>query len=1002
MSNQMKKRFTIMLLALAAGTAAQGQSVFRNFGVLTDPPPIDAETVENFGNIIIASGNSIPFDTQNTKTFINHPTGGMIDNGASGFRFDYLPGNSSVREFLDSFINSGQIITAGRIDVMADNLSVIDLGLLSTDRRGALNLVGNTVNLFNGSLRAGDASDRSNFTEGSSFSNASLYENPLNIREDAWGIRSNSAAGLRLSLPNLAFSPGFSPSHTVQLPSGIPASGSTTVSTNVDAFSPNFYLDSRFQTIPNAIRATVNMVFVETNVAGMADLNVGFQFTTNSNNYEVQSSLIEFGLTARDLITGAPYTRNLTLIDESSEVAGIGGNLAGHFLQENIVRNGRFRPRAHVLSRTDGDFFSFFFTPQPPQDYDSDIVFTTSAALQNGRYVTNLVDFEYSSSQFTINPFDFSDGGFGGVIEGNPGAVAKLQDLTNSPGQVTISADQLDLTLARIRAESLLTIKVQNITSSQDLVLDAPNISLELLSLGGTTVISNFFPASVSRLNGQMSVWSGVWLIDQLITNQAPATYDPFRNGFRNWVGSNTINYAYQMTIVDHNLSTNLPVTVQKLRVNSDELILVDPITINDEFFFLGTSLTFSPTNTNSVLNFTQNHPSINSNHFPNLLNLTNNAIINVPSQVNFGFDRAGPYSNIVNNGLIQSGSVLFKSDYFENTNSISALAGSIFVEAATNRLLGGTVAASQSISFVGDDLVVNNAVLSAQQLFFDIKQRLSDEDTTNQWAVTRGFKMLATPAKGDLLSTEIRSFVGTNLPAAHQWAGEDRGDHPAGYANNAALGRLVLDGATGSRFFFNGSGTGSALYVDTIQLNNNATNFESAISVSSNFKIYFANLVDTNNVPLPADKFTNAHNGRICWVSEATRSGPIVTIPLGIGQSTNMTTQAMRALLPASGDFDGDGIRNADDSTPLSGFTLNSVSTVAIADPPGATPMPHAKIVWQGIPNTTYIVEYRGSIADGGWSPLTVLISTSAGEMTAYDPLPESGQRFYRVRYSR
>jgi hypothetical protein len=212
----------------------------------------------------------------------------------------------------------------------------------------------------------------------------------------------------------------------------------------------------------------------------------------------------------------------------------------------------------------------------------------------------------------------------------------------------------------------------------------------------------------------------------------------------------------------------------------------------------------------------------------------------------------------------------------------------------------------------------------------------------------------------------------------------------------------LVLDGATGSRFFFNGSGTGSALYVDTIQLNNNATNFESAISVSSNFKIYFANLVDTNNVPLPADKFTNAHNGRICWVSEATRSGPIVTIPLGIGQSTNMTTQAMRALLPASGDFDGDGIRNADDSTPLSGFTLNSVSTVAIADPPGTTPMPHAKIVWQGIPNTTYIVEYRGSIADGGWSPLTVLISTSAGEMTAYDPLPESGQRFYRVRYSR
>ena len=261
---------------------------------------------------------------------------------------------------------------------------------------------------------------------------------------------------------------------------------------------------------------------------------------------------------------------------------------------------------------------------------------------------------------------------------------------------------------------------------------------------------------------------------------------------------------------------------------------------------------------------------------------------------------------------------------------------------------------------------------------------------------------MLATPTKGDLLSTEIHSFAGTNLTSVHQWAGEDRGDHPAGYANNAALGRLVLDGAVGGRFFFNGSGVNNALYVDTIQLNNNATNFESAITVSSNFKIYFANLVDTNNAPLPADKFTNAHSGRICWVSEATRSGPVVTIPLSIGQSTTMTTQAMRALLPASGDFDGDGIRNADDSTPLSGFTLNSVSTVAISDPPGSTPVPHAKIAWQGIPNTTYIVESRDSIGEGGWTPLTVLISTSAGEMTAYDRLPENGRRFYRVRYSR
>ena len=1009
MSEQMKKRFTISILAWSLTSAAWGQTTFQNFSVLDDPPPIDAQLVENFGTINLSASFSVAYDTQNTLRFINHPTGVMQDSsffGSGGFRFDHLPTTNFVRQASELFSNSGVIRTGGRIDVWSNEIRLNDLGLLSTGKRGAVSLLGNDISLFNGRIRAGEGSDSTFFLiEGGLFSRTGRHESPLNVREDGWGVtRTNTPL---LFIDSLAFSPGQSPFHDIQFSPGIPAIGDLFSGHSVNAFSPNFYLHSDFN-FPNGmgpVSSTVNLVFVETNVADMATLNVGFDFETNSTTFDVYSSIIEFSITDEDIITGAPFTRSLTLVDEGAEVARVAAMLSPHFLTENIDRNGRFRPRAHLLEKSSGFFSSFFFTPQPPEDYDSDIVFTFRGN-QNARYTTNRVSHEYSTSVFTVNPWDFSDGGFGGQSQLNPGAVPKLQDITNAPGRVNIEATNLDLTLARIRSENLLSIKADTLTGTQDMQLDAPNISLELLSSTGSTTLSNFFPSVVNRLHGQIDVWTGVWLVSQNITNQAPATFDPLRNGgsIFTWIGSNTINYAYQMTIVDHNMTTNFNVQVQKLKVNSQDLILSDPITVNDEFTFNGVNFTYWPNSVSNFLTFTTNHPAVNQVNLPNLLNFTNLGSISIPLQANFGLDRATNYNNIINHGLIQSGSLLFGADYFENTNTISAFNGSIFITASTNRLNGGVLSASQSINLSGDDLETTNTTLSAQRLVFNITNRLSDLDVTNRWSVNGGFGMSATPIKGDLLATEITSFAGTNLTTVQQWAGEDRGDHPAGYANNAAVAKLVLDAASGGRFFFSGNAPSvtNAMYVDTLQLNNNATNFSTAISVGSNFRLYFANLVDTNNMPLPADKFTNAHSGRVVWVSDTTRSGPMVAVTTGIGQSTNMTTRALRALLPAAADFDGDGIRNDVDITPLSGFTLNDVSRVDIADPPGSDPTSHAKITWQAVANTSYLIERRDSVADDAWTPVTVVIATADGEMSAYDPLPTTGQRFYRIRYSR
>ena len=1014
MSDEMKKRFTILLLSLAAvaGAHAQLQSSYQNFGVVTNPPPINATSVENYGNIVI-SGGSIPFDTENTVNFTVHPTGNMLDLGSAGFLFQNLSGaNNYVPAKLDTFVNSGQILTGGRIEVFAKDVDLNNLGLLSADRRGAVSIIGDDVSLLNGRIRAGNASDRSNFTEGSYFNSRSsaTYESPFNVREDAWGVTQTNTP--KISLSSLASFPNFAPSHSVEIPPGFPAIGDSTSSQFISPDLYNFYIHSDFNFPNNSpIQSTVNLVVVETNVIDMPTLRVGFDFATNSVNKSVYSTVIDFSLNDVDPVTGAQFSRHMTLYDEASETARPAAALSAHFLQENRERNGRFRPRAHLVERGDDDPFDTFggffgLTPWPVSDYDSDMIFPGTGTF-NGAYDNFETNYQFSSSEFTINPYDYSDGGFGGAFELNPGVLPKLQDLTNAPGRVEISADQLDMTLARIRAESLLSISASNLVSFEDVVLDAPNISLDLLSTGGSITLSNFFPDSVNRLHGSVQVWSGVWLVNQGITNQAPATYDLLLNGglpASAFNGSNTIEYAYHMTILDHDLSTNLPVTVQKLNINNDQLILSDPIRLNSQFYFAGTEFTFAPSDSTNTLTFTDEHPQLNASNLPNLQKFTNNGVISVPRQANFGFDRADAYDSIVNNGEIRSESLLFNADYFQNSNKLYATSGAIFIQAATNRLNGGLLAVTNgTLSFSGGDHSITNAEIYANRLFFDVTQRLSDEDTTNTWNVQNGFSMLSTPSKGDLLATEIISRASTNASTLHQWAGEDRGDQPAGYANNAALAKLTLDADPGGRFIFSGAGAGvSALYVDTIQLNNYATNFESSISVSSNFKLYFSQLVDTNNQALPADKFTNAHSGRVCWVSETTRSGPTVSIPTGIGTTTTMSTRAMRALLPAGADYDGDGILNQDDHTPLSGFTVNEVSTVEIADPPGSEPVRHAKISWQALPDTTYIVEYRNSVGDAGWNPLSVLISTSHGELTAYDRLPAEGPRFYRVRYSR
>ena len=64
-------------------------------------------------------------------------------------------------------------------------------------------------------------------------------------------------------------------------------------------------------------------------------------------------------------------------------------------------------------------------------------------------------------------------------------------------------------------------------------------------------------------------------------------------------------------------------------------------------------------------------------------------------------------------------------------------------------------------------------------------------------------------------------------------WAGQDLGPVAAGYSNNAALGRLILDGLTNTTQFWFQPATGTpatgtnALYVDYLEFRDYMTNFD-------------------------------------------------------------------------------------------------------------------------------------------------------------------------------
>jgi hypothetical protein len=321
---------------------------------------------------------------------------------------------------------------------------------------------------------------------------------------------------------------------------------------------------------------------------------------------------------------------------------------------------------------------------------------------------------------------------------------------------------------------------------------------------------------------------------------------------------------------------------------------------------------------------------------------------------------------------------------------------GSFILQSASTILTNGSITAGGNVSITTGTLLTSNLVLSVgRALNLTVSNQLTDSDATNGsfWSVgglapnassgvylNNGFNLPVLPtniAVGDLHHTSVTNIAPSGKLINNLWAALDRGAQPAGYTNNVAVGRLVFDSlgtAPGTQFYFSGNGASNAVYVDYLELRDQATNRDgggnfTALTFNTNLVIYYAQAV-VNGFSI-AEKMNHKNNNHLRWVPSYA----------GYYSSTNIvypdgTTNAFNAALAQSTDIDsdGDGIDNAHDPTPF--FTPGQVKfTLTQTNIPPLS----ALLTWQTMPDATNTVFYRTNLASAAWLMLTNFVTPPA-----------------------
>ena len=1051
------KRFLFGLLLLEAGAllgAAAPAAIYINNSPLTTPPQVDATIFLNRSTFDVVT--TLPFEAQNVQFWTNT----AIMKGSPGFRFEFdKSGKAAKKQKADSrnlqvpssaFYNDGSIIGDTLISIIAR--TIVNPGRLDGSEVGRITIqaTNGTADLSRSGIRIGPATGM-NVPCGFPAFGTNFTPDP-NIRELYWGAGRNDdlgTNGLPLNLPFLPFANGgnfslpfpSSPTHQViqlfgnrpftnfvRVPQGSFFGGGL-CGTNYDAF---VHTNLDFSVTPP--RTVVSIVFAPVkSLLSPDNLDVDVRFISDFGPAgSTFAPVVEFRNIDFDIVDQALVTNYVTFIDTTASKTNVvlsrpltTISSAGTIIRPSNTR----RPSTHTIIR--GRYCGFDFADPANSIFDPTIFFGPN-------FLTNTANTIYAASSVYVGVTNTQ--AFTPTITRNGllalGVNPAATDPTNFNGKVEINANDLNLNLTRIRAENFIGIKANNLTSNLVAQLDAPFVDIDVQSTNSSLVISNLAPPFVNRLAGQIAAYSSAWSVN--VTNAL----------------GQTSNIRFHVLIVDNCLRSEQPVTLNRFSAHTPQLVIQDNLLVNAGLSLDASSICIESNATlalplGSAWAFTNVH---------NLLNFTNRGALSVQGGAYFGTFEVGhvtpvlqknrrkkkkmlpvlpaPLNNFVSHGSISSAALFVRSTNGEISGrslfpaTINAINGVVSLRTSSLLLSNANIVAGSDAEFHANDLqlagtfisagslTTNNGTLVAIRgaLVLDATNSFGDTSvaSSNFWLVTSGVKISHRPLiTGDLMGTHVYSTAGPFWESPIVWAGENRGVTVEGFTNNLALGRLTLDGQKGNLFRFKSATASNALYVDYLELLNDATNYSFAFGVDPDFTIYFA---DSNIRP---EKLDAIGGGRIRWVSSfaGPQSSTNLTYPNGI-------TYTFNAGLVRSQDFDSDndGIPNAFDCTPIpvpdfdtfgpqcpSPSAIRSVRAAAVASqdlnlkiafaPASSLKKREVILNWEAPANSANSVEFIESLAGGSWQSLTNFINGPVNARVTVRDAATAPQRVYRVR---
>jgi len=1025
-------QFLLSLVALAQSTWAATSPGYTNITVTRSPGPIDAKVFVNQGQFIATYdlGAGLPYDFQNTEYFWNQG----VMSGRPGFRFDLTKDNGNrlkTGTFLndrDGTVSANPSVDVGRFFygdaggpfLLIEATNVINRGLLSADTFGVLRITGDDVNLSRGTLRLNPLLSFS-----TSFVSTNEFWPETGVYDLDWGT-GNLGSDVRDILtmtPTITFV--TTPFYTLTNEFG---SGRTSLTT----YQPKSFVFTNKISETNYVIQAVFVSNTDTNV----NVDVVFDKTTVLQ-------------TARDVVVSLSHqSTNLFGNSEQRQIYIIDrlGYDTNFNVFSNVLTGTTFRPSNYEITRSPQG--SFIYDRDRANERLRSDLFTKfySARLPNGlSYSNNIVTNYYSgydaavvaTTSFVPPVEGSSPTNLSGRIDINAGNLNLQNTRIRAESIVNINAKHLVSTEGTLIESPQLYYQL----GSTNGTLRLKNLAKKEVSrlAGGLSLYSAIWTNQVTiPSNAIASVRSSAKLagaggdVSGIIESACPPGHTPLLSAFLGEPcsdggtgpvdpvdpldptptdGGITVEVLFHILMVDSTLETRTPVSLNGLRTSAETTYLQDRMAVTDTLRIDAKNLSIdgvlSIGDVYDTLGLTGIKPKISdwtATNFPNLKYLTNNGIIVVPGSISIGSDRSEPYEVVVNRGTNVSAGHYYWSKVFDNSGLIFGGFGvpsgesfdlfrdvaQIQIDANDARLENGRIETGGRVRINAKNVRMrNHQIVSDSTVSFSVTDNLSDSGPGASVKVSTvyGFDLFVKPATGDLLGTSFESTPPSGSEAVIRWAGEDRGATKAGFLNNAAVGRLTLNGNFGTLFTFQAAGAKSAIYVDYLDLSASVReNLAANLSIDENMTIYFA------GSSVPASELDGALNGRIRWVRDFAGDNSSVDVLLRDGRTVRVN-RALRESLQI--DSDGDGIFNGQDLFPFDGASALTVEFVR-------TPTPKLVLRWDGAAQKIYQVEATDSLSGGTWSALgSVTNSTDLIQTLRFeDPVSANNpRRLYRIK---